>query len=165
MVLYSQEIRRKNNFDFLRFILAVSVMFTHAFLIYEGKDFFEPLYWLSNRQLTVGRLAVNFFFIISGFLVLQSWIYSKGIIDFLKKRILRIYPGFIMACLACAYFFGPLGTGTTSHPFAGFKTYVSEVNFRYVVYTTAHLLPPFIPDTFLSLPMSNDVNVSIWTIW
>ncbi|CAN5409569.1 acyltransferase [soil metagenome] len=163
--LYSEEIGRKNNFDFLRFVLAVSVMFTHAFLIYQGKDFFEPLFWLTNKQLTLGTFAVNSFFIISGFLVLQSWYYSKGIFDFLKKRILRIYPGFIVVCLACAFVFGPLGNGNMQHPFGDYKAYISVVNFRYLFYTTSHLLPPFLPETFLSLPMPNDINVSLWTIW
>ena len=81
-LLYSEKIGRNNNFDFFRFVLAALVMFTHSFFVYYGMDNPEPFFLLSKNQLTAGTLAVNFFFIISGFLVLQSWTYSKGVFDF-----------------------------------------------------------------------------------
>src|SRR5438045_357316 len=116
--LYSEEAGHKNNFDFLRFILATTVVFSHSYVIYYGSvDKVEPLWVLSKNQLGFGTLALNFFFVISGFLVLQSWSYSRNYFDFLKKRVLRIYPAFVAVCLACAFVFGPLGTGTSVYFF------------------------------------------------
>ncbi len=40
---------------------------------------------------------MNVFFIVSGFLIAMSWERSKTVWDYLKRRFLRIYPGFIVA--------------------------------------------------------------------
>ncbi len=63
----------------------------------------------SGGKISIGSAAVNFFFVISGFLILRSFEGSANFPDFLKKRILRIYPGFIVAFLLCIFVFGPIG--------------------------------------------------------
>ena len=118
--LYSDKTGHKNNFDFIRFALAVFVVFTHSYFVYYGPAIFfqkEPLWLLTNHQLTFGTLAVNFFFIISGFLVLQSLLRSKNYFSFLKKRVLRIYPAFIVVYFFCAFIVAPLWNGTHYNPF------------------------------------------------
>ncbi|UFH53101.1 acyltransferase family protein [Spirosoma sp. KNUC1025] len=163
--LYSEKIGHRNNFDFLRFALAVSVIFTHGYVIYYGQIDPEPLWKLSRHQLGVGTLALNFFFVISGFLVLQSWTYSKGGLDFLKKRILRIYPGFAVVCLLGALVFAPMGNGTWGNFFPNLKEYWIAVDFHQLAYSVAKLMPPELPETLKKVPCPNDINTSIWTIW
>ena len=63
---------------------------------------------LTGGQLTFGAVALAGFFVLSGYLVLQSWLRSEGLIDYLRKRVLRIYPGFVAATLVCAFVIGPL---------------------------------------------------------
>lgn len=53
----------------------------------------DPLQILSGLQLTLGRLGVMIFFVISGFLVTMSYEKSKSNMDYLKKRCLRLFPG------------------------------------------------------------------------
>ncbi|MES2645399.1 MAG: acyltransferase [Bacteroidota bacterium] len=164
ILLYNEEVGRRNNFDLIRFLLAISVMFTHAFGIHQnGRS--EPLKLLSNNQLTVGIFAVNFFFIISGFLVLQSWRHSKGVIDFLVKRILRIYPAFIVVCILSAFVFCPLGNGNSTNPFLHWKSYVSQIEYYKLFYSIFFLSSPEIPATFASSPFTQEINTSLWTIW
>ena len=85
-----------NNFDVLRFLFASLVVFSHSYPLGEGNELHEPL-WKLTGQTTLGGLSVHCFFIISGFLIAASWDRRKGVGQFLKKRVLRIYPGFIIA--------------------------------------------------------------------
>ena len=96
----------KNNFDFLRFLFALMVLVSHAFVLTLGDDEstpdtddFEPIFQLTNGVLTLGDFAVDGFFIISGFLIAHSYLRSKTLLTYLFKRILRIYPGFIIATI------------------------------------------------------------------
>lgn len=161
--LYAENSGHKNNLDFLRFALATTVVFTHSYVVYSGVIDNEPLWLLSNKQLGFGTLALNFFFLISGFLVTRSWQYSTNYLDFLKKRVLRIYPGFVVVCVVCAFVFAPLGLEVT-WPFRYITQYWSDVNMRSLVYTSSKLSGPVLPETFKTVPCRNDVNTSLWTI-
>ena len=149
----------------MRFLLAVSVIFTHGFVVYTGKIDTEPFWRFSRHQVGLGTISLNFFFVISGYLVLQSWTYSKGVFDFLKKRVLRIYPGFIIVCILCAFIFAPLGNGTLQNPISNFFSYWKKINLHLLFYNMLQLLPPELPDTLVHSPCPNDINTSIWTIW
>ena len=98
----------RNNFDFLRFVLASLVVYSHSFPLATGTEADEPLARMTKGQLTFGSLAVDAFFILSGFLIAQSWISGPRAGDFLKKRVRRIYPGFLVAATLGAFVIGPL---------------------------------------------------------
>src|SRR5579884_1597847 len=57
---------RRNNLDFLRFALATLVVLAHSFGL-PGYAAHEPITLLTRGQYNGGPLAVDFFFIISGF--------------------------------------------------------------------------------------------------
>ena len=63
---------RNNNFDFIRFIAASMVIYSHAFPLSRGNDG-ELLKDITNGQWSFGSLAVAVFFVISGFLISQSY--------------------------------------------------------------------------------------------
>src|SRR5215207_5054601 len=83
---------RLNNFDFLRFLLAALVILSHSYPLLWGNNEREPLSLLTGGQLSFGEFAVNGFFILSGFLIAQSWENSRTVSSYFKKRFLRIYP-------------------------------------------------------------------------
>jgi peptidoglycan/LPS O-acetylase OafA/YrhL len=147
---------RSNNFDFLRFFLAFVVIYTHAFALCG-------VHWSSwSERLRHGDfggawLAVDGFFILSGFLITQSYFSSGGLGDFWKKRVLRIYPGFAAAILFCVLIVGPLGGANLSSYFRDWRTYAffQPLALRDVV---------TLPGVFASAPMRGMVNGSIWTI-
>ena len=99
---------RSNNFDFLRFVLAVLVIFAHSFSLLHPEKITEPLYRITNSQMGFAYISVNLFFVISGFLITASWIRSQGPWDFLRKRVLRIYPAVAVMSLFCLFVVGPL---------------------------------------------------------
>jgi peptidoglycan/LPS O-acetylase OafA/YrhL len=98
---------RHNNFDALRLVAAISVIFSHAFLIGEGTQDPEPLYWLSGGQTVLGVVGVFVFFTISGYLVTQSFEATGSATRFLAKRGLRIYPGLLVCLVLSAFVLGP----------------------------------------------------------
>ena len=101
---------RTNNFDGLRLIAAASVIFSHAFLLSEGKQDNEPLMLPTGGQAILGIAGVFVFFVISGFLVTQSFETTGSPLRFAAKRALRIYPGYVVCILLCTVALGPLVT-------------------------------------------------------
>src|SRR4051794_39463760 len=99
--------RRGNNFDALRLLAALSVVFSHSFLIAEGTEASEPFVWLTRNQCVLGLMGVFVFFIISGYLVTGSFLRSPAPGRFALRRFLRIYPGLVVNVLVCAFLLGP----------------------------------------------------------
>src|SRR5437868_14731690 len=99
---------RANNFDALRLIAALSVVFSHSFLIADGSEANEPFVWLTGNQCILGLVGVLVFFVISGYLVTESWCRSPLPGRFLLRRTARIYPGLVGSIAICAFVIGPL---------------------------------------------------------
>ncbi|MCW3096693.1 MAG: acyltransferase 3 [Chthonomonadaceae bacterium] len=146
-----------NNFDILRVFWAVMVLFSHCFALPKGDNSHEPLAVLTNAQTTFGSLAVDAFFVISGFLIAQSWLRSKGQADYLRKRVLRIYPGFLVAALFCVGIVGPLASASTT-------AYLHELHPVRLLGSVATLSLPTPPIVFAHLPFHGEINGSLWTI-
>lgn len=85
-------IAHKNNFNFLRLLFASLVVFSHAYALL-GQE--EPTLW--GRSL--GNLSVHGFFVISGYLICQSYVRSPTLISFSINRLLRIGPGLVVAMI------------------------------------------------------------------
>lgn len=81
----------KNNFDFLRLVFSVFVVITHSHIL-SGAGEGDFLYSITNSQTNFSYIGVRGFFIISGFLIFQSLLRSKGVIEFYWKRMLRLFP-------------------------------------------------------------------------
>lgn len=95
---------RKNSFDLVRLFSAIMVIFTHSFQVTTGTLTSEPLYLITNGQITFGRLAVAIFFMISGYLITQSYERSNNLSTYFRARVLRIFPALIVAILLTIVF-------------------------------------------------------------
>jgi peptidoglycan/LPS O-acetylase OafA/YrhL len=104
-------VERHNNFDLLRLVAAVSVIFSHAFLLSTNAQDRDPLMILTGGQTILGVVGVFVFFTISGYLVTQSFDTTGSPLVFLVKRALRIFPGLFLCLAVCAFIIGPLVTG------------------------------------------------------
>jgi len=98
---------RRNNFDTLRLLAATAVIFSHAFLLATGRQDNEPLMRLTGGQTILGVVGVFVFFVISGYLVTESWVRSPSLPRFALKRALRIYPGLAACILVLTFGLGP----------------------------------------------------------
>jgi len=99
---------RANNFDAVRLLAALSVVFSHSFLIAEGSEANEWFVRITGNQCVLGLVGVFVFFIISGYLVTESWCRHPLPGGFAVRRALRIYPGLVVNVLVCALLIGPL---------------------------------------------------------
>src|SRR5689334_10613905 len=152
---------RRNNFDALRLLAAVSVVFSHSFLIAEGSEAREPFIWLTGNQCILGLVGVFVFFVISGYLVTESWRRSPMPGRFALRRFLRIYPGLIFNVLLCAFVLGPL---VTSLPLAAYF-HGPELRDFLVKTLTLNPGPLSLPGVlFADNPVGLHINGSLWTL-
>lgn len=150
---------RINNFDFLRFLAASSVIFSHAYPLSWGSDSNEPLFMLTSGQMTIGRVAVAIFFVVSGFLITQSFDRSKSILAFTKARILRIFPGLFFVLLLSAFILGPL---ITSKPISEYFADPGTLGYLKNIYLHPMIYP--LPGVFEDTVYKSAVNGSLWTL-
>ena len=103
-------------------------------------------------------MAVNGFFAISGFLIMTSWLRSGSVRDYLTKRILRIYPGYLVHCLFCALIIGPLAAESI-------QAYFHNIHWgKFALNALLLSKAPALPPVFLNLPLKDVVNISMWSI-
>ena len=85
-----------NNYSLLRLVFASLVILSHGPELLDGNRSRE----LATRlwgTMSFGEIAVDGFFVISGFLITQSFVNSRTVGSYLFKRVLRIYPAFLVA--------------------------------------------------------------------
>ena len=151
---------RRNNFDFLRFVLASLVLLYHCFALLPpggpGRG------GTAERAATLaGGAGVDFFFVISGFLVTMSRQRSPGVWPFLRRRALRIYPGFFLASAACALLVGPLGADSASLYWHHFRLLKFAL---YLFLLPADVVGPDVAHVFTRLPYPKVMDGSFWTL-
>ncbi|WP_438446658.1 acyltransferase family protein [Gorillibacterium sp. sgz5001074] len=152
---------RRNNFDFLRLIAAVLVIFSHSFPISLGGNKSEPIYKLTNGQFTAGELSVIVFFVISGFLITKSFDRTKNVGEFFIARVLRIFPALVVVVLLTTFILGPaVSTSSILDYLTNKQTYT---------YLTTILLHPIgnngqLPHVFSDNVLKSAVNGSLWTL-
>jgi peptidoglycan/LPS O-acetylase OafA/YrhL len=158
---YSQTVRHYPNFDFLRLLAAVSVIFSHAFLIAEGTQQNEWLVRLSGNQCGFGLLGVFVFFTISGFLVTQSFVTSRAPGRFAAARALRIFPGLAICLLVCTLVIGP---AVSTLPLADYLRHPRAWRFfveNLLLQPSDETLPGVL---FADNPAGVVVNGTMWTL-
>jgi peptidoglycan/LPS O-acetylase OafA/YrhL len=88
--------------------MALLVVWSHSFALYLGSEDREPLSILMNGAYNSGNLGVFVFFVISGFLICHSFLNCKNMLQFLGRRVRRIYPGYMAATMIGAFIVVPL---------------------------------------------------------
>lgn len=94
-----------NNFDFIRFVAASFVLISHSYPLLGRSD--EPFKAFVGYE-TGGEIAVAIFFVISGYLVTGSFLRSRSIGDYIRKRSLRLLPALFIVVVLSAFVLGPI---------------------------------------------------------
>ncbi len=155
----------RNNFDLLRFLLASSVIVCHCYATFYGWEQFvknEPFMKWSGGKISIGSAAVNFFFVISGFLIVRSFENSANFMEYIKKRILRIYPGFIIVSIFCFLIVGPIDF-MKDLSISEYFNFIDSVPLKREIANMLSLQSPIENRYFTHLPQSG-LNNSLWTI-
>jgi peptidoglycan/LPS O-acetylase OafA/YrhL len=150
---------RANNFDSIRFWAALSVLFSHAFSLSYGSAAFEPIMIATAGQTNLGIVAVAAFFVISGYLITQSFERSRNIRSFVRARALRLLPGLIVVLLLMSFIAGPLLTELPWGDYFGARRV-----YGYVLVNASLLdFRGELPGVFFSNPLPH-VNGPLWTL-
>jgi peptidoglycan/LPS O-acetylase OafA/YrhL len=145
---------RENNLDALRLIGAFLVLYSHSFILAGYKQPGPPFY-----QSTYGGLGVQIFFVISGFLITQSYLRSNDPIRFLEGRFLRIFPALICVIVISTFLLGPL---MTTLPLKEY--FSSSQTYSYLRMISLYDVRYNLPGVFITNSYPYAVNGSIWTL-
>lgn len=150
---------RDNNFNLIRFAAALLVLFTHSFALTRGTGDAEPL--RSSIGMSWGDIAVDVFFVTSGFLIAKSWTARRDAAAFVWARIIRIWPALVASVLFCALIIGPVFT-TLMLP----DYFTHPTTFRFVAKNILLFrgLEPNLPGVFTDTPYPGTINGSLWTL-
>ncbi len=140
-----------NNFGFVRLAAAVLVIIGHSYVLTGNVS---PTWFHTD----VSSFAIRIFFVISGYLICESWNRDPVLWRFLVKRLLRIAPGLIVVVAIAALVLGPIVTSLS------LAQYLADPSFASYFWNIA-LAPIFqLPGVFLHTGVSAAVNGSLWSL-
>ena len=148
---------RDNNFHLIRFMAASAVILDHS-VVLVAPDRLGA--FSSVEQLELGRLAVDAFFIVSGFLVTRSVMTQPTLADYAVARCLRLFPALLTVCIFIAFLLGPLVT------LVFWQDYFADPRVWLFVPATASLITHSLtlPGVFDQLPQSGLIDPPLWTL-
>ena len=141
------EVNKNNCFTLLKYIFAFYIVFHHFLVITSHVDYINP------------GIFVNGFFIISGFLIFNSYIHNNDLKLYAQKRIKRIYPPYFITILFCVI----LGLTITS---LDYKIYIfSPLTWKYITSNLLFLnfVQPNLPGVFENNELPY-IDASLWTL-
>ena len=143
---------RANNINLLRFIAASVVIYYHMAILLG-----QPGYVIMGQGL--GAIAVNIFFVLSGYLIASSWTHSSGFVSYLVRRAARIFPALIVVVLVTVFVIGPIFTTLSVGDYFG-----NPGTWKYLSVMLLSSTENVLPGVFEGLPYPAVVNGSLWSL-
>lgn len=145
----------RNNFNLIRLVAAWLVIYGHSYAVTAsgGQDLLLQLVQIKFA----GGIAVDMFFVISGFLIAAS-LERNRLPGYLAARALRIFPALIVCVALSVLVLGPLLSTAADY-------WRSPITWKYL---SANALLSrdtqyFLPGVFETLP-SHAINGSLWSL-
>lgn len=91
---------RNNNINAIRYIAAAMVIYGHM-----GHLGGYPVPQLFGED--ISTIAVKIFFVLSGYLITQSYLHDGNIFRYGIRRVFRIFPGLIFVCFVTTFIVCP----------------------------------------------------------
>lgn len=147
---------KNNNFNLIRIIAALAVLVGHSFALLNQA---EPL--AASLGMSLGSIAVDLFFIASGFLVAGSLLSRQNLAEYVWARVLRIYPALLLMLLLTVFGLGAL---LTSLPLASYYFDPQLYSYLMKCLTLVTGAAYYLPGVFENNPYPRAVNGSLWTM-
>ena len=145
---------QRNNFNLMRLLAAWMVIYGHAHAV-TGIAGSDGIAWLTQLR-GAGAVAVDMFFVISGFLIAAS-LERNSVRGYLVSRGLRILPALVVCVALTTFVLGPLLTTASDY-------WRQPVTWNYFLVNASLLLSRFqLPGVFEGHPL-DVVNGSLWTL-
>src|ERR1700744_781318 len=152
--------RGKNNFDLIRLIAALAVMFGHSYVLQLPGRGHDPITQWFGRE-SCGSLGVFAFFLMSGILISASFDRQRSVPRFLALRVARIWPALAGCSLFAVFIVGPLFTSWAMNDYlvaAGTWFFLGHM------LTIVHGLGLLLPCVFTNNPFVGAINAAVWTL-
>lgn len=144
----------RNNFNLMRLVAAWMVIYGHASAI-TGIPFTDAFGW-ATRLRGAGAVAVDLFFVVSGFLIAAS-LERNDVRGYLVSRGLRILPALAVCVALTTFVLGPLLTTAADY-------WSQPETWGYFLVNASLALSRFqLPGVFAAHPL-DVVNGSLWTL-
>lgn len=143
---------RQNNFNIIRFASAIMVIYGHMFSIMKIGN--TPIF----MGQTISTIGINILFLISGYLVGQSYERDPNLLRYVIRRSFRVMPGLIVLVLLTVFVIGEIFTTGShiaylTHPLIG--QYLSNILLK-ISYS--------LPNVFDANPYATAINGSLWSL-
>lgn len=147
---------KNNNFNLIRIVAAFAVLLGHSFALLARS---EPL--AQSLGMSIGSIAVDIFFITSGFLVTRSLLVRQSIAEYALSRILRIYPALLVMLILTVFCLGPFFTSNSLSVYFS-NTGIYSYFLKCITLVTGVAF--YLPGVFESNPFKGAVNGSLWSM-
>jgi len=154
--------RPGDNFLLIRLLAAAAVIYGHSYALCGIPGAADHIARLGlGHGLYSGSIAVDVFFVVSGFLVTGAWLRRPDLGFFLWSRALRILPAYLACLMLSAFLLGPCFTTLTTGEYLRHPE-----TWRYVVVNLqlSTDLRWSLPGVFHTNPHPDTLNGSIWTL-
>lgn len=141
-----------NNFHLIRHAAALMVIIGHAYPI-TGQVGIPSVLGMG-----IHTLGVKIFFVLSGYLIVDSYLRDPNLFRFFLRRILRLFPALLFVVIATIFIIGPYATVVNlTDYFSNLQTYLYLRNIAlYIIY--------YLPGVFEDNPIKFAMNGSLWTL-
>jgi len=150
---------RDNNFNLIRLLAALAVLGGHSVAVLglpSSREFF-----FDHLGLSLAEMAVDVFFVTSGFLVTGSLVNRGEVIAYLWARALRIYPAIWAMLVLTVFVLAPALTALPAADyFASPKTHDYFIKCATLIGGVRYSLP----GVFETNPLKSEFNGSLWTL-
>lgn len=144
---------KHNSFNLVRLVAAAAVIASHSFALVAGDNLAQPLSWGPYH---LGANAVNVFFVLSGLMLSRSFDREPDWRTFTAARLLRIFPGLLVAGIVTAWIVGPFFSRESLDGYFG--------ELHTVLYPFTALFDGHAHVYFRGSPFPDELNSSLWTI-
>ena len=148
-----------NNFDLMRLVAALAVMFGHSYWIQPVAGRTEPILAFTGMEYS-GSLAVYTFFLISGMLVTASYDRQRSPLRFTMLRVARVWPALIACVLVTLLVIYPLASQLAWQP----TSRDAEAKFLLANVTLLGGVERVLPGIFAANAIPGVANGSLWTL-
>jgi peptidoglycan/LPS O-acetylase OafA/YrhL len=152
-------VSRDNNFNLIRLLAALSVLFSHSVGILGLPA--EREFFFDHVGLSLAEMAVDVFFVTSGFLVTASLMNRRDVIAFLWARALRIYPALWVMLVLTVFVLAP---SLTSRSLSNYYTAQGTAEYFAKCATLIGGVRYALPGVFDTMPLKSEFNGSLWTL-
>lgn len=150
--------RGNNNFDLVRLIAALLVIWGHSFDLFETPNYIDPV----KKILVIdspGTIAVYVFFFLSGVFITASMDNSTKT-HFIVMRLVRIWPALIICTFSVVFIIGSLFTNLTLYEYLEKRSTWTFLICNSIIYN----IKWYLPGVFENNHHPNVVNGQLWTL-